>query len=240
MNNLYEKYKKYYKSEKKDEKKARSSRWLISYADFITVLLGVFIVLFVSNGQIDFSELKNQAKSQTETLIGTRESAGGENLLLDGVSNPSDSKEITVIEFEKQAQQIKDALNNENVEIISSPSQTTIRLGEGVLFDEGSAIIKQSSKKTLDILIAQLSKCKNKIRIEGHCDNVPIKNGQYSSNWELSTIRATNIVTYLIQNGKIEKQRLSATGFADNYPVSTNSTAEGRAKNRRVDIVILN
>lgn len=243
MKDLKAKYQKFHNTFKKSDKKARNSRWIVSYADFVTVLLGVFIVLFVSNGKIDLADLKavaneNNSKADIETLISDKKSAGGENLLLDGVKNPSQSKEISVLEFEAEAKKLIDAFGGQDVKVINKNGQITIRFGEGVLFDEGSAIIKQSSKKTLDILSKELSNGSAKVRIEGHCDNLPIKNGQYSSNWELSTMRATNIVSYLIENGKVDKNRLSAAGYADNKPVKSNATEDGRAQNRRVDVVI--
>ena len=236
MKNIYEKYEFFYK---KGEKNTKKNRWIITYADFVTVLLAVFITLFSCGAKFETNEASAEILSEIETIINSKHSAGGENLLLDGVKNPSNSKEITVIEFEKMAEKLNENLIDTKIEIIDSEGQTTIRLAEGVLFDEGSAIIKSNSKKTLDTILSELSKSDKKIRVEGHCDNIPIKNGKYASNWELSTIRATNIVSYLIENG-IDKTRLSASGYADNNPVETNLTKEGRAKNRRVDIVITN
>ena len=160
--------------------------------------------------------------------------------MIDGVKNPSDSKEIKVIEFEKTLNDLNIALKDKkDVQVIKQDAKITIRLGEGVLFDEGSAIIKADSKKSLDILVAQLKKNDKQIRVEGHSDNIPVKGGKYSSNWELSSARAVNILSYMISCG-INKNRLSAAGYADNMPVATNDTKEGRAKNRRVDIIIIN
>lgn len=241
MNNLYEKYKNFYKRADKEQKKNHLNRWVVSYADFTTVLLAIFMVLWAYNG-LNISDtaeakIKKEEQKRQEEQIKDK----GPNYLLDGVKNPSDSKDIKIIEFEKMANNINSTLEGENkVEIITQKGQITIRLGEGVLFDEGSAIIKPNAKKTLDKLAQQIKNCDNKIRIEGHSDNTPIRNSKYSSNWELSSARAVNIVRYLIENSKIEKSRLSASGYADNVPVATNETQEGRAKNRRVDIIIIN
>lgn len=236
MNNFYEKYKNIYKKTPPKDNKNRLNRWVVSYADFVTVLLAIFIVLW-AGANIDIND-KVQAKVQDST---SKFKGGGDNYLLDGVKNPSDSKDIKVIEFEKMAKNINaDLGSKKSVEVLPEGSQITIRLGESVLFDEGSAIIKPESKRTLDILARELSKNTKKIRIEGHSDNIPIKSSKYASNWELSTIRATNIVTYLIENCNIDKDRLIASGYADNKPVIKNDTKEGRAKNRRVDIVIIN
>ncbi len=236
MNNLYEKYKNLYNNRQKDGDKSRLNRWVISYADFVTVLLAIFMVLWLSSSfDISDTALAKKISPQEEIKEQT-----GENHLLDGVKNPSDSKEIKIIEFEKELNDLKIALkDNTKAQIIKNDTEITIRLSEGVLFDEGSAIIKPDSVQTLNSLIAQLKKNNKQIRIEGHSDNLPVKGGKYPSNWELSSARAISILNFLISGG-IEKTRLSAIGYADNKPVETNDTPQGRAKNRRVDIVIIN
>lgn len=239
MNNLYDKYKNIYKNVNGKDNKNHLNRWVVSYADFVTVLLAIFMVLWIgSNFEISDKALA-QAKKQEQTQQ-QKQSPNGPNHLIDGVKNPSDSKEIKVIEFEKTLNELNIALKDKkDMQIIPQDAKITIRLGEGVLFDEGSAIIKADSKKSLDILVAQLKKNDKQIRVEGHSDNLPIKGGKYSSNWELSSARAVNILSYMMSNG-IDKNRLSAAGYADNMPVATNDTQEGRAKNRRVDIIIIN
>lgn len=238
MNNLYEKYKNIYKNTVEKDNKNHLNRWVVSYADFVTVLLAIFMVLWIgSNFEISDKVLAHAQKKEQQEQ---KQSPNGPNHLIDGVKNPSDSKEIKVIEFEKTLNDLNIALKDKkDVQVIKQDAKITIRLGEGVLFDEGSAIIKADSKKSLDILIAQLKKNDKQIRVEGHSDNIPVKGGKYSSNWELSSARAVNILSYMISCG-INKNRLSAAGYADNMPVATNDTKEGRAKNRRVDIIIIN
>lgn len=241
MSGLYEKYKNLYKKQQGVEnKKHRLNRWVVSYADFTTVLLAIFMVLWISsNLKIENHQVLAKNKIQKEIKNKETQSTGS-NHLLDGVKNPSDSKEIRVLEFEKTAQNIKANLEGKNkAQIIPEDTKITIRLSDGVLFDEGSAIIKADSKKTLDAVVFELKKNNKNITVEGHSDNVPVVGGKYSSNWELSSVRATNIANYLISSG-IDKNRLSVAGYADNKPAATNSTEEGRAKNRRVDIVIEN
>ncbi len=239
MNNLYNKYKNLYKKAPDKDKKNHINRWVISYADFVTVLLAIFMVLWISSN-FEISD-KVLAKAQKkEQIQEQKQDPTGPNYLIDGVKNPSDSKEIRVIEFEKALNDLNIALKDKkDMQIIPQDAKITIRLGEGVLFDEGSAIIKPDSKKSLDILIAELKKNNKQIRVEGHSDNLPVKGGKYTSNWELSSARAVNILSYMISRG-IDKKRLSAAGYADNMPIATNNTQEGRAKNRRVDIIIIN
>ena len=114
-----------------------------------------------------------------------------------------------------------------------------IRLNDTMLFDQGSAIIKPEALSTLESISGKLREFNNPILIEGHTDSTPIKNEKYPSNWELSTARATNIISYLIEKQKFPPNRLSAVGYGEYMPVADNSTPENKAKNRRVDIIIL-
>lgn len=236
MNNLYEKYKNMYKGTFSNNDKNRLNRWVISYADFVTVLVAVFMVLWIGSN-LNISDNISDKKIVQNTQ---KQEQTGPNHLIDGVKNPSDSKEIKIIEFEKTASDLNIALKDKKqTQIIKNDAKITIRLSEGVLFDEGSAIIKADSAQTLDILADELKKNNKQIQIEGHSDNLPIKSEKYPSNWELSSARAINILNYLISKG-VDKTRLSAIGYADNKPVAQNNTEEGRSKNRRVDIVIIN
>jgi len=191
-------------SSENSKDKGRRTRWMISYSDFATVLLAVFIMLY-AHANTELTKLK----LELEKIPPKQEIAA------------------------KPLEEI------EGVEIIEQKGATTLRLGEQLLFDEGSAQIKPESGATLDKIANILTKNENQIKIEGHSDNVPIKNAQFSSNWELSSARASNIVEYLTNEKKLNKKRFTILSHADNVPVAENSTLEGRAKNRRVDIVIM-
>jgi chemotaxis protein MotB len=114
-----------------------------------------------------------------------------------------------------------------------------ISLGEGGFFDSGSDILKPEGRVLLDSIASALVQTDNHIRVEGHTDNVPIRNARFPSNWELSTARATTVVAYLIDRFLFAPERLSAGGYSEYRPVESNATAEGRSRNRRVDIVVL-
>ncbi len=114
-----------------------------------------------------------------------------------------------------------------------------VSLGEVGFFDSGSDQMKPDGQALLDTIATSLVGLENYIRVEGHTDNVPIRNSKFPSNWELSTSRATNIVAHLIGNFGLPPARLSASGYAEFHPVRPNDTPEGRARNRRVDIVVL-
>ena len=114
-----------------------------------------------------------------------------------------------------------------------------IRLNNAIFFDSGSAQIKKQSEETLMEVANLLNTVDNYIRIEGHTDNVPIKHSSYPSNWELSTARAVNVVKLFIDKESFSPNKLIAVGYGEYKPVADNSTDEGRAKNRRIDIIIL-
>jgi chemotaxis protein MotB len=114
-----------------------------------------------------------------------------------------------------------------------------IRLNNAIFFDSGSAQIKKQSEETLMEVANLLNTVDNYIRIEGHTDNVPIKRSSYPSNWELSTARAVNVVKLFIDKESFSPNKLIAVGYGEYKPVADNSTAEGRSKNRRIDIIIL-
>jgi chemotaxis protein MotB len=119
------------------------------------------------------------------------------------------------------------------------PDGLVISLREAGFFESGSAQMKSASQATFDRIAKLLRERECQIRVEGHTDNIPIHNGTFSSNWELSASRATEIVRLLIVRNGYSPARLSAAGYAEFHPVATNTTAEGRGSNRRVDIVIL-
>jgi chemotaxis protein MotB len=113
-----------------------------------------------------------------------------------------------------------------------------ISMKEKILFETGRAELNDAAKHVLDVLLPVLLKYPNDIIIEGHTDNVPIHNVQFPSNWELSTARAVVVVRYLVEEKKAPPKKFSACGYSEYYPVADNSTEEGRAKNRRVDMVV--
>jgi chemotaxis protein MotB len=115
-----------------------------------------------------------------------------------------------------------------------------ISLGEAGLFDSGSDQIKPDGKTLLDTVAMGLVSIGNYIRVEGHTDNVPISNFRFPSNWDLSTARATAMVTYLVSHSDLDPELMSAAGYGEFRPAEPNETEEGRAHNRRVDIVVLN
>lgn len=112
--------------------------------------------------------------------------------------------------------------------------------GDFTFFESGKAELTQKAKEVIDKIIPELMKLSNDIVVEGHTDNVPIKTPQFSSNWELSTSRATNVVRFLIYEKNFPPQRLAAVGYGEYKPVAPNDTPENKKKNRRVVFFIKN
>jgi chemotaxis protein MotB len=130
-------------------------------------------------------------------------------------------------------------ISRREVALRTVPDGLVVSLREIGFFDSGSADIKSSSQPAFGRIVALLAQRNFRIRIEGHTDDVPIHNSRFDSNWELSTARATQLVRLLMTKYELAPERLSAAGYAAYHPVAANRTAEGRAQNRRVDLVIL-
>ena len=130
-------------------------------------------------------------------------------------------------------------ISRKEVALRTVPDGLVISLREIGFFESGSADIKSSSQPAFSRIVSLLAQRNSRIRIEGHTDDVPIHNSRFNSNWELSTTRATELVHLLMLKYQIAPERLSAAGYAAYHPVAPNGTVEGRAQNRRVDLVIL-
>lgn len=144
--------------------------------------------------------------------------------------------------YNKLVNELQEEIKKGEIEVTQLRDKLTLSMVEKILFDSGSAEIKKEGKKVLDRVVEILKNVKDRqINIEGHTDNVPISPRlaqKFPTNWELSTARATNVVRYLQEKG-IDPALLSATGYAEYRPVASNDTEEGRAKNRRIEIVLV-
>ena len=227
-------------------------RWLVSYADFITLLFAFFVVLY-SVAQVDrkkvaeLAEAIQQAFGNPQTAPTNRvpvilqippgELAKNLATVLPQESSP-EKPDLTDLRRELE-RALAEQIAQGQVSIRSSSEGLVISLQEAGFFDSGSATIRSASQSVFGRIAAMLSERGCQVRIEGHTDNVPIHNSQFNSNWELSTSRATEVVRLLITEYRFGPELLSAAGYAEYHPVAGNDTPEGRAKNRRVDVVIV-
>ena len=215
-------------------------RWLLTYADLITLLLAFFVVLY-SISRIDAGKFNRVTDALTTAF---RAQPGAAGLSKDISSELLINKQlkrgnlgVLKNQIDKISQQI-DLGTQLKAEL--QPRGLVIRISESAIFDLGKAELKPQAKKILDLISIQLLKIPNHVRVEGHTDNLPINNDRFKSNWELSTSRATECLRYLIEKHGFPPDRIAALGYAEFRPIAPNTTAEGRAKNRRVDIVVLN
>lgn len=234
-------------------------RWLVSYADFITLLFGLFVVLFAFakadqkkqmqvTASIDaafrsfgiFPNTKPQPSSRSvsasdiDTAAPPRSIVMGEEIL-----SPEKVKE----DLDRIQGELEHTLSNQvatgNVTIHMGRDGLVISLREAGFFTSGSATPSPATLTTLRQIATSLGQSPYDLRIEGHTDNIPIHTGEFDSNWELSTARATRIARLFLDLKALPPERISAAGFAEFHPVATNDTDEGRAENRRVDLVVL-
>jgi chemotaxis protein MotB len=256
-----------------EEHEANHERWLLTYADMITLLMVLFIVLFASStiSSIKFAELADGLAKQ---LGGSAQVLPGGSGVLDGgqttaadngmqTNDPSapiaavqqaantqaQVSQQQLVQQEQQTlasaqQKIEAALKAKNLQnsvrfTIDSRGLIVSIVTDKLLFNTGEADLQPVGQQVLDAIGPTLRALPNDISVEGHTDNVPISSGEFASNWELSAVRATTVLRYLVTTDKLQENRMSATGYADTEPVVPNDTAAHRAENRRVDVVVL-
>lgn len=217
-----------------------SERWLLTYADLITLLLAFFIVMY-SMSQVDAKKFGAVSTALNRILSG-----GG--LLLKGESGTTIAvqQSYAPVEGDNSRMVMADLVTEvrehnltNKVKIRRDARGVVLSLSERVLFPSGSSDLGDSARTLLDTLSLLVSRLPNEVRVEGHTDNVPIHAGRFGSNWELSAARATSVVRYMIENHLLPPYQLSAAGYAEFRPLAPNDSPEHRSMNRRVDFVIL-
>jgi len=253
---------------RKHEAHANHERWLVSYADFITLLFAFFVVLYSSSQvdqrkvgklamaiQVAFQELgvfpAGTSKAPLDTtspmpfnsvqLIENAERTAALGRIappMKGALGASSEGDLSGLRQELE-KALAPEIKKREVALRVEPHGLVISLREVGFFDSGSARIRVDSEEAFSRIARVLLERPYRIRIEGHTDNVPIHTAQFASNWELSTTRATELVKTLIMKYDFAPERLSAAGYAEFHPISSNNSEEGRKLNRRVDVVIL-
>jgi chemotaxis protein MotB len=244
-------------SKKKHPEHVNHERWLVSYADFITLLFAFFVVLFASSQSDKHKQMKlAQAMQSAFTPLGTFDAHAKTPPLTDdnaasvpdatpaALAPPLPSTSTETLEQTKA--RLTQLLAKEvaaghippgGMTMRITPDGLVISLHEIGFFPSGSAEVRAASVAMLSILANTLPP--GPLRVEGHTDNVPIHTAQFASNWELSTARSTAIARLLLERGPINPVNLSAAGYAEFHPIASNATEDGRAQNRRVDIILL-
>jgi chemotaxis protein MotB len=215
-------------------------RWLLTYADMITLLLALFIILFaISNiSSVKFRRLVN-------ALSGGFNSVDPINDPLNGGATSALSGRNAEADMAAMKAQLDRYIANQHLQAkvqtrIDKQGLVITLLGDKAYYDSGSADLRPETKQLLDVVAAQLRDVRNEVRVEGSTDNVPIATYAYPTNWELSAARATGVTRYFVEHAKIVPTRLSFAGYGEFRPKFSNDTDAHRQQNRRVDVVILN
>ena len=237
----------------REEEHENHERWLVSYADFITLLFAFFVVMYAISSVNDgkyrvlssalnsaFSDIRGEASA----VIGMNNPPG-----IQGPANPlskigalSDRERAQKREkLSKMARDIKDALaglaKEGQINVTEGAFGLTIDINSSLLFASGDSRLNPVAVKALAAIGQVLASSEFPIAVEGHTDNAPINSGVFQSNWELSAVRAASVVRVFVDNG-VSAGRLTATGYADQRPVADNATPDGRQRNRRVAVTI--
>lgn len=221
---------------KKHEEHENHERWLVSYADFITLLFAFFVVMYSTSS---VNEGKYRAVSDSAQAAFNPSNYKSKKIEVGPNILSSESKKTQIVSIVAIREVLKELQENGKIDVFQDKRGIVIRMNDTAIFDSGSAEIRKSAIEAIDGLSVVIEGMKENIQIEGHTDNIPINSLQFPSNWELSSARATSIVRRFIEGG-IDPKRLTAIGYGEYRPVADNDSEESRAKNRRVDIVLLN
>ena len=209
--------------------RASGDRWLFGYADIVTLLLAVFASLYASG-----LATATSAEAVADPVVREAPSAPAPSVVPPPVEEPPAAPGLALA-FDGVT---GDAASLPGIEMTTSTRGLVISLPEAGSFPAGSAELSVSAMAVMAELAERLRDLPNVVRVEGHTDDVPIATAQFASNWDLSTARATRVVEFLIEEG-IDPGRLGVAGYAEYRPRLPNDSAEARARNRRVDIVVL-
>jgi len=233
-------------AKKKHEEHENHERWLVSYADFITLLFAFFVVMYsissVNEGK--FRTVSDSIKAALNPVVSPSSTLTpftiGQNKALTLKPTLDGAKEPAV----RRLRQIMRSIKNEtHLEIIQLRELTNgdivLTLPDAVLFRPGESVLRPEARPFIEAIGEALVELDRHVRVEGHTDDVPIATAQFPSNWELSATRAVTVVRALSERYGVPSQNLSAVGYADSRPRTDNLIPERRAMNRRVEIVVL-
>ncbi len=243
---------------RREEEHENHERWLVSYADFITLLFAFFVVMYAisSVNEGKYKVLSNSLVNAFKNVTGE---PGGQPIAPitgapvmppkpiakpDRLPESKRGDEVKTEQRQKMKNVASDIMNalqpliaQGKVRLLETSRGVTIEINDSILFPPGQAKLQQASTSAMLAIANVLAASDFPITIEGHTDNVPISTPQFPSNWELSAMRATTVLR-LFNDGGVGAERLTAIGYGETRPVETNTTPDGRARNRRVSILI--
>lgn len=237
-------------------------RWLVSYADFITLLFAFFVVMFATS-QTDRAKAQQVSDSVKKALAGQPISN-----VLAAILGPGDAAKMRPPTHDPQqmpampnakpadgdparlaellpslkilSKELEDEIQNGSIQLSMGPRGLTISFRQAALFPSGEDIIAPGAYNSIEKVARAMKQIPNPARLEGHTDSQPIHNSHFRSNWELSAARSIAVLELLTKRYEISPERISIAGYAETAPIAGNESEDGRSRNRRVDIVILN
>ena len=239
-----------------DDEHDNHDRWLVSYADFITLLFAFFVVMYA---------ISSVNEGKYRVLSNAINTAFGKKAAVNAAVAPKDTSELHPVlplpsTAQRQQRASEAAIRQEKeqmtaiaqdllatlaplvsegkVRVMQTPRGVNVEINASVLFAPGDAKLNEQSIETLQAVAKVLKDDTHMIQVEGHTDSVPNSNAYFPSNWELSAVRASSVVRLFIDSG-VREARLQAIGHGANQPLDTNDTPEGRQRNRRVQLMIL-
>jgi len=214
-----------------------SERWLISYADFITLMFALFVVLY-SVSMKTAADRAKAYKSIDKSVAGKKAAAGGAGEGAQGAGGSDASKPGEIERVKQRLQTQLQHFANPGITVTIDSRGLVISLSAVSFFASGDATINQAKLPVLDAVLQVLNPLPNQMRVEGFTDSIPISNQRFADNWDLSAARAGNVLRYVIDHSSVPPEHLSLAGYGPYRPVGNNDTEAGRSLNRHVDIVI--
>lgn len=218
------------------QREEEQEAWLITYLDMLTLLLVMLVIMLALAG-------KGEGQQSEPAMVEATQQAAGDQLV---ALQPSASTIPSIVPLPAPAADTQqddtseakpDLALGDDIEVIVNDGSISFRISSEILFGSGRAELEDAGLDVIDRLVPTLAAGGHRIIVEGHTDNLPIQTERFPSNWELSASRASSVVRYL-QLAGIESTRLSATGYADTRPLADNGDEQGRASNRRVELIM--
>lgn len=237
---------------KRPEEHDNHERWLVSYADFITLLFAFFVVMYALS-TVNEGKYRILSESMVSAFRNVPINAASDRPAvvmppIPAVPQAGAPAKAPDVARQKQREKMRNVakdilkvmaplIEQGKVRVLETSRGVTIEINDSILFSPGQALLQPALAKAMRAIAEVLAPTDFPITIEGHTDNVPINTAQFPSNWELSAVRATTVLRLFADAG-VSGERLTAIGYADTRPVEPNVLAEGRARNRRVTILI--
>jgi chemotaxis protein MotB len=222
--------------------RASKDRWLVSYADFMTLLFAFFATMYAISS-VDAKKLSSVAHALQVAFDDSargRELSSGQGVMPDHGAVMSGKPQRSAVDVENiVSRELAPELSSDRVELFVDRRGVTLSIPEAGTFAIGRDELSDAAQELVGRIAVTLQGFSNLVSVEGHTDDIPIHNVRFSSNWDLSAARASRVVELLIARG-VGAERLAATGYAEFHPRVPNTSAEARTRNRRIDLVILN